>query len=205
VHALNIQKECGFFDSWLLSTESEEVRSVASEAGYRENYTRPEEMSLTKSSVWSAVRHAMRYITEYGGPTDYICLLHPTSPCILPETIEALCENMIELEDVCDAMVAVAYSSTFSWSVAEKPDFSKAKNTQEHVPRHKLTNAFFIAKWDKLLEKKNLYALNWLPYCIDADEAIDIDDEVDFNIAEAILQWRDRNEQEATEPSTRDI
>jgi N-acylneuraminate cytidylyltransferase len=202
-HPLIIQRECGFFDGYILSTDSEAVAAAAAKSGFPENYRRPEDLSMTRSSVWSAVRHGMKYLSKMGNEYDYIAIMHPTSPCIRPQTVIELCEHFHEHRDVFDAMVAVTYSSPFSWCAAERPDFSKAKNTQDHVPRFELTNAFFIAKWDKLMETKNLYSLNWAQFTIEADEAIDIDEETDLHMAEAILQWREKNE--AKEPTAGDL
>ncbi|MHA2350466.1 MAG: acylneuraminate cytidylyltransferase family protein [Candidatus Thorarchaeota archaeon] len=203
VHPLRIIKECGFFDSTLISTESEEVIKTCEEYGFSENYRRPEYMSLARSSVWDAVRHAMRYMSKQGLTFDYVAIMHPTSPCIRPQTVKTLCEHFHEHADVCDAMVAVAFTTPFSWCAAAVPDFSRAQRTQTYSVYLKLTNAFFIAKWDKLLEEKNIYKHKWLSFTIEADEAIDIDEELDLHMAEAILQWRDKNE--AKEPSARDL
>jgi CMP-N-acetylneuraminic acid synthetase len=186
-----------FFDRIIVSTESKEV---ATAAGFVEWHNRPDSLALPKSSVWDAVKHYMATATE----TDYIMLLHPTSPCLRPETVADAMKTMIDMEGAVDAMVSVSKSNPFSWSSAEpNPKFHTAIGTQFMVPRFELNNAIYIAKWGRLFEAKNGYELKWTPYMIPADEAVDIDNITDFNIAEAILQWRQANE--GKEPATGNI
>ena len=112
---------------------------------------------------------------------------------------------MIDVEGEFDALVSTSWSSPFSWTTGEyPPKFHTAKGTQFSIPRFQLNNAIFIAKWDRLAEVKNGYELKWLPYMIGVDEATDIDDQTDFNIAEAILQWRQSHE-ETAKPATENL
>jgi CMP-N-acetylneuraminic acid synthetase len=136
VHPLRIIKECGFFDSTLISTESEEVIKTCEEYGFSENYRRPEYMSLARSSVWDAVRHAMRYMSKQGLTFDYVAIMHPTSPCIRPQTVKTLCEHFHEHADVCDAMVAVAFwpSPRHSHGVLQLYRTSPEHRELKHIP-----------------------------------------------------------------------
>jgi CMP-N-acetylneuraminic acid synthetase len=186
--AVDLARECGIFDRIVVSTESRKVYEAAGDACW---HVRPPSLSLPSSSVWDAVKHWMdgRLVT------DYIVLLHPTSPCLKAETITLALQYMIELSDVFDAIVSVNRTSPFSWCSANLPDFTKAKGTQYHLPHFQLNNAIYIAKWDKLYEVTNGYDLKWHILTIPADEAVDIDEITDLRIAEAILQWRQHNEE----------
>jgi CMP-N-acetylneuraminic acid synthetase len=196
---VDLARECGFFDNVVVSTESKEVVLTAGTSLW---HIRREEMCQPTSSVWDAVRHYMKTGTK----TDYIMLLHLTSPCLKADTVKQAADMMSHNEDICDALASVNFSNPFNWSVCTyPPDFSKAEGTQ-FMPAHwELNNAIFIAKWDKLYEVENGYSLHWIPQCIPTDEAVDINDETDLHIAEAILQWRRQNEEETEEPSTEDL
>lgn len=189
--AVDLAKECGFFDRIILSTESPTVKTLSTDLQGDDilYHKRPEELCRSTSSVWDAVAH-------YGYPrTDYICLLHPTSPCLRVDTITDAFREMVEYEDIADALVSVHEVSPYVWSANNlHPDFSKALGTQFSVPKFSLNNALIIAKWVNLYEVVNVYKLKWIPYNIPLDEAIDIDNETDFTMAEAILHWRLHNE-----------
>ena len=186
-----LQEECGFFDQWILSTESEGVKEQARKYGFNEAYTRPSELSLSTSTVWDAVLHAMKTIPE----TDIIVLLHPTSPCLRVETITQIVSDFILNFDSLEALVSVSYISPYVYERGEIPDFSNVKMSQNCVEKFALNNAINIVKWNAIKKNKNIFKCNWFPCVIDADEAIDIDDKTDFEMAEAILQWRQRNEE----------
>ena len=200
--AVELAHGCGVFDEIVLSTESRQVLE-ASSSNRGEGalwHPRPEDLCGPRSSVWDAVKHYYRLPLF-----DYVMLLHPTSPCLKTETIKDALNSMIENEGQFEALVSTSRSSPFSWGSGEHPPkFYTVKGTQFHIPRFQLNNAIFIAKLDRLLEVKNGYELKWMPYMIPVDEAVDIDDETDFEIAEAILQWR-QNHEEAAKPATENL
>jgi CMP-N-acetylneuraminic acid synthetase len=186
-------RQCGFFDHTVVSTES---REVMRSAGVVVCHVRPDELSQTESNVWDAVKDYMETATE----TDYLCLLHPTSPCLRYETLTLAIDSLTR-HPVLETYISVNKVSPFSWVAGNRPDFSKAKNTQAYPPRYALNNAFIISTWDNM-RAGNIYGSKWAPYTIPADEAVDIDTETDLQMAEAILQWR-QNEAEKSTP--RDI
>jgi CMP-N-acetylneuraminic acid synthetase len=185
--AVALARQSKRFSKIVVSTESREVYEAAGNGAVW--HDRPGSLSLATSSVWDAVHH-------YGKPeTEYIVLLHPTSPCLRANTIRNALDNLEILGESCDALVSVSISNPFSWCCVEKPNFSDAKRTQDCLTRLELNNGLFVAKWEKLYEVKNGFDLNWLPFTIwDKTETIDIDEEDDLIIAEAILQWRQKNE-----------
>ena len=176
-----------------MSTESYEAAEIAGARWHN----RPLNLCQPTSSVWDAVKDYMKTAAM----TDYVCLLHPTSPCLRHETLTHAIDSLT-CHPVFETYISVNEVSPFSWVAGNRPDFSKAKNTQAYPPRYALNNAFIISTWRNMLTG-NIYGSKWAPYPIPADEAIDIDDETDLQMAEAILQWR-QNE-EAKESSPRDI
>ena len=199
-YPLILQRKCGFFGNYLLSTESEDVKRAALDFGFKEDYTRPAELAFSLSSVWDAVEHGLKWLEGRGKKTDYVALLHPTSPCLKAKTVKEAFETIIDMAASVDALVSTSVSNPYSWSAAETyPKFQTVLGTQFTIPRLELNNAIYIAKWDRLREEVNGYTLKWTHFTIPADEAIDIDDKADFQIAEAILQWRRTHEKEETE------
>ena len=200
--AVTLAKECGFFDNIVVSTESMPIATAVE--GLAEWHLRPDNLCEPESSVWDAVQHYMT--ANFEDSTDYIMLLHPTSPCLRADTVRDAMEQMLKMEDVQDALVSISKSSPFSYAPAEIPQFHRAKGTQFMLPRFELNNAIYVAKWSALSSQPNGYKLRWCPYQIPKDEAVDIDDETDLHIAEAILQWRQKHEgEEVTKPATEDI
>lgn len=105
----------------VVSTESTEVIGSAGNAMW---HMRPEKLCTPTSSVWDAVRHYMVTAPK----TDYVALLHPTSPCLKPETL-TLAVDSLTRHPVLETYISVNKVSPFSWVAGSHPDFSKAKNT----------------------------------------------------------------------------
>jgi CMP-N-acetylneuraminic acid synthetase len=194
-----LQRECKFFDDWILSTESDEVKNVAKQYGFTEAYTRPKELSEPESCVWDAVKHALRTLKKY--KTDLVVLLHATSPCLRPETV-TLAVDAYTKQSLFDSMVSVHSVEPYSFSENQERyiDFDKFKFNKK---RYCLNNAIHIAPWDWLASGKGFYSGNWSYYEIPADEAVDINNQTDFNIAESILHWRQHYE--SPESTTEDL
>lgn len=188
--AVDLALECGFFDEIVLSTDSLEVLEASTlELGKDVTWhERPESLSLPTSSVWNA-------ITNFGPPsTDYIVLLHPTSPCLKKRTVGKALAFLINNHERFSTLATVNETTPYSWSAGEMPDFSDSVGTQFMAPRYRLNNAIFAAKWDFLYKIGDGYDSDWIPFLIEKSESVDIDTIDDLMIAEAILQWRRKNE-----------
>jgi CMP-N-acetylneuraminic acid synthetase len=187
-----LMQECGFFDKWILSTESDKVIQVALNYGFKESYRRPVELATEKSSVWDAVRHALE--SGIVLKTDIVVLLHPTSPCLRKETVTEFISHFVHVFNTIDALVSVNETGPYVWSQGERVDFSGENSTENCLKKYMLNNALFAFKWETAFKHDNLYESAWAPYVIPPDEAIDIDNETDLQMAEAVLQWRQRYE-----------
>lgn len=181
------------FDDIVVSTDSEMVYEQANKCGYQSVYRRPASLGKETSDVWDAVRHYIGFVVERDMPcaTDYICLLHPTSPCLRPKTLVTGITQMIESGH--ESLISVNKVSPYHFDSNDAPDFSMTTGSQFEEEHFCLNNAIHVLPWQAAAEGVSIYSTDWIMYPIPSDEGIDIDDEEDLKMAEAILQWRKTN------------
>lgn len=121
---------------------------------------------------------------------DIYLLTHATSPFISSE----------KMNEGIEAVLSGKYDSAFS--VEELKDFVWYKNkslnyqlenvprTQDLEPVYRETSGFYIFKKEVFLNNRRRIGDNPLMVCVNPKEAIDIDEEIDFVIAQRMLKQK---------------
>lgn len=74
-------KESSLFDEVIVSTDSENIASIAKKYGANVPFIRPQSLSDDTATTAEVVRHAVDFIQQAGKVSvDTVCLLQPTSP-----------------------------------------------------------------------------------------------------------------------------
>ncbi|ELV2779730.1 acylneuraminate cytidylyltransferase family protein, partial [Enterobacter cloacae] len=74
-------RESGLFDDIIVSTDSENIASLAKKFGANVPFIRPQNLSDDTATTAEVVRHAVDFIQQAEKVSiDIICLLQPTSP-----------------------------------------------------------------------------------------------------------------------------
>ena len=194
-HAYRLAVQSEIFDDIIVSTESEKVYDAVHKMGYSSIYRRPAELANSQSSVWDAVQHAVQWVAGRYRNTyfvsDFVCLLHPTSPCVTIPTVHNVMKCFVA--SGIDAITTCTKTSPYTFKGGQTPDFSRALSSDMDTPYYSLNNAINAVTWKVALEGTNPWTTNIECAVIPFDEAIDIDTERDIYVAEAILQWRHQN------------
>jgi N-acylneuraminate cytidylyltransferase/CMP-N,N'-diacetyllegionaminic acid synthase len=182
-----------YLDEIILSTDSDDIIKVV------ENYKiktikRPLELASDTAKTIDVVKHVIENIDK---KYDFIVLLQPTSPLRTSKHIDEAIEQLIKLN--ADAVISVTevdhsplWCNILPESLSMENFISediKHKRSQELPKFYRLNGAIYICKTKKLIEentfflKKNVYA-----YIMDKKSSIDIDEELDFKLAEIILK-----------------
>ena len=190
-YPFKIAQETGIFDTILLSTDSREILDYAKIFGYDYPYLRPDELAMPESNVWSSIRHLLGYV-ELNNPelvTDFVCLLHPTNPCLLPESVKGAMSSMIKNRfSACSSFTQVSPYTTRNLT---KLYFRGNKDTRYDYPCFCLNGAITACRWKNALRFSDFWYHKYVyPYITPMSESVDIDTYEDLEIAEAILQWR---------------
>lgn len=195
-YRLALFSEC--FKHIVVSSESTEVLSTVIADSHSQQaviaHKRNPELSEETSSVWDTVKDALRRYRRY--KTEYVMLLHPTSPCLRDTTVFDFVRKFLRLKYETLVSVSEVNPNSFAAGQERYYDFGYPPPTQNQKKRYVLNNAMIISDWARMSKGVSIYSDSWAYYTLPADESVDIDTETDLKIAEAILQWRQKNEQE---------
>jgi len=186
-------------DEVMVTTDSEEIASIARESGASVPFLRPDELASDTATSFDAVKHAIDfYKNERQRKFDYIVLLEPTSPLRERGDIDAMIEQIISMEDRFDAIVSLG-------EVHEHPSIMKKIMGQEIEPyckelvmatrRQDNSIAYFpygvayIVKARTLLEEKSFYPNRTTHKMIKRYQCYEIDDIYDFLAIENIMKY----------------
>jgi len=178
-----------YIDKVVVTSDCDEILNISKKYG-ADIITRPFELAEDTSSSFVAIKHTLDNFKEY----DYIILLQPTSPLRderdIDESIEFLA-NRDAVISVCETDHSPLWANTLDESKSLKgflKDEILNKRSQDIKPYYRLNGAIYICKANKLLEEETFFIKdNIYAYQMDRNNSIDIDHEIDFKIAEVLL------------------
>ncbi|USD32712.1 MULTISPECIES: acylneuraminate cytidylyltransferase family protein [Vibrio] len=186
----------------IVSTDSPEIAKIASQSGGEVPFMRPKELASDTSSSTDVVKHALKFYERQGEYFDYVLLLQPTSPIRNAEHVtEAI--KLLQLKEA-DAVVSVCKSEHSPlWTNTLPDDLSMdqfitddIKNTRsQDLPSfYRLNGAIYLSNVKRFYEESTmLLSSNIYAYKMDNECSVDIDHELDFLVAEAILKYKEKN------------
>ena len=98
-YTIAIARHCPFIDRVVVSTDNEEIASVARRYGAEVPFLRPAELATDASAKVPAVQHAVREVeNQRGGPIDLVVDLDPTSPLRTVDQVRR-CWELVQTAD----------------------------------------------------------------------------------------------------------
>lgn len=186
----------------ILSSDCEEIQSVAKDCGIEVPFVRPSEISQDMTPALPVIKHAITWMEQYASYTpDVIVLLQPTSPLRLSRHIDEAVELLLSSPDA-DSVVSVvevphqyAPASVMvleggvlrSW-MEQKED----KNLRQLKPKFWARNgaAIYAFRRSCLFNKGSIYGDVCLPYFMSPEESVDVDTYFDLKVCEMLLAER---------------
>ena len=177
-----------YIDKTIVSSDDEEILKIAEKNGA--NFIkRPNELANDTSTTFDAIKHTINNLETY----DYVIVLQPTSPLRKAKHIDKAIELLNEKK--ADAIIStceVEHSPLWSNTLPEDRNMKlfmreelKNKRSQDLEQYFRLNGAIYICNIKKLLEEKTLFLKkNIYSYIMDRYESIDIDEKLDFEIAQ---------------------
>lgn len=181
-----------YIDKVLVTSDDEDILNISKKFGAN-IIKRPAELSSDISTTFDAIKHTIDNVEKY----DFIVLLQATSPLRNEKHLDEAIE-LLELK-VADAVVSVCemdHSPLWSNTLDENlsmvgflKDEVLNKRSQDLEKYYRLNGAIYICKTDKCLEEKSFFLKkNIFAYKMDRESSVDIDEEIDFKMAEIIKE-----------------
>lgn len=186
----------------IVTTDSEQYGVLSQQYGAEVIY-RSKELSDSNASTYDVIQDLLKKIDIEN--IDYFMLLQPTSPLRNERHIEEAINLFEENFEKFDTLVSVKKASKSSdliqpidSSMSLKSfdkDFSKYKRQQciEYEPN----GAIFISKIESYLKVKHFFGEQGIAYIMDNESSIDIDDKLDFELANIVLLNKNKEQKDS--------
>jgi N-acylneuraminate cytidylyltransferase/CMP-N,N'-diacetyllegionaminic acid synthase len=196
-YSIAVARACPPIDAVLVTTDSPAIRDAALAHGAEVPFLRPPELATDDARQEDAILHAMQWVEQQGRRYDLMCLLEPTAPLRRPETLERGFRLLAEQPNA-DAVFSVAltrFSPVFCNTL--RPDgtlrgFIEPKylyaNRQAVPDYYKLATTVTICRWEVYKQRQTFIMDTTLALPVDAIEAIDIDEPIDFFLVERLIE-----------------
>lgn len=180
-----------YIDKVIVSSDDDEILRISKIYG-ADTIQRPDELAGDTSTTFDAIKHVIDNCEKY----DYIVLLQPTSPLRnekhVDDAIELLEDkNADAVVSVCEMDHSPLWSNTLDESLSMigfLKDEVLNTRSQDLEKYYRLNGAIYICKTDKLLEEKSFFLKdNIFAYKMNRESSIDIDEEIDFKIAQVLM------------------
>ena len=197
-YTLNTIKELRNSVNYFISTDSKEIKKYCESQGFELSYRRPKYLSGSKSNIVDVVLHGIDYLKKKNNSTfDTILLLQPTSPLRTVKELKKAIKVFKDKNINSMASVVKLRESPFEslekiknkWKFLIKPKKNYYRRQQFKRNFYFIDGTFYITKVDYLKRNKTFFDINnTLPFILNRNWPIDIDDKEDLLVAETFLK-----------------
>jgi CMP-N,N'-diacetyllegionaminic acid synthase len=177
----------------IVSTEDPEIAQISQAHGADVPFLRPAELAGDESPAIALVKHAIQELPGF----DAIMLLQPTSPLRTSSDIRGCVELAVSSQAQTVASVSEATNHpAWTYGIDEERkliplgDPPNASRRQDLPPAYCLNGAMYFSTTAWLREHDQLVAQGTMAYVMPRHRAVDIDDMLDWRIAEMLLKER---------------
>ncbi|HUO56392.1 MAG TPA: acylneuraminate cytidylyltransferase family protein [Candidatus Paceibacterota bacterium] len=197
-HAIQAAKQSDYIDRIIISTDDEQIARIGERYGAEVPVMRPKKYAGDASPTLDSVLHMIDHLRKNGFAPGISVLVQPTSPLVTSADIDACIESLSSRIDAC---VSVC-------EVSERPEamyFIKAGKVVEFLkeqldaPRqklptlHRLNGAVYVTRVAALRKYGFIVPGKTRALVMPKERSVDIDDMLDFEIAEFIMQTYGRS------------
>jgi CMP-N,N'-diacetyllegionaminic acid synthase len=193
-----------FITRYLVSTDDERIRQVALAYGAEVPFLRPAEFATDTASSSGALQHAVRWVEqEEGVQYDYIIELMCTNPLKTVDDIDSALYKLITTS--ADSVIAVHklddhHPIRIKKIVADKiedfclPEIPETRRQDLKPDAYIRSGSIYSMRRDHLMIDGRRYGTeNSRPHILAPERAVNVDTEIDFLIAEKLLEMAPRN------------
>lgn len=181
----------------IVSSDDNEILTISKKYG-AETINRPEYLANDTATTFDALEHTMNSLEKY----DYIVLLQPTSPLRNEKHVDEAIELLNEKDanaviSVCESEHSPLWCNTLDEDLNMSNFLPKEvlnKRSQDLPKYYRINGAIYICKTEELLKNKSFFLKNKVfAYIMDKKDSVDIDEEIDFKLAQFCLTLQGKN------------
>jgi CMP-N,N'-diacetyllegionaminic acid synthase len=178
-----------YIDRTIVSTDAENIATVAKRCGADVPFMRPDELAGDETPGIDVIFHGIEACPGY----DMVMILQPTSPFRTVEDIDA----GVALFDRSQVKACVAVEPVKkhpAWCFSLDKGFLQPPESSTNIYQrqqfdafYSLNGALYIADIDWLKQHRNFVSPQTLAYIMPAERSLDIDTQLDFRIADLLM------------------
>lgn len=197
-YSIEVAEKSEIFDVVHVSTDSEQYAEIAKNYGADVPFLRSEELSNDTANTWDVVRYVLKKYKELGKCFDVVTVLQPTSPLRTKEDISNafniyLSKSATAVVGVCEMEHSPLWSNTLNENLCMKSFLSKVTNVQRQQLEtyYRINGAVYMIASEIIENNMEIYGEKSYAYIMPKERSIDIDDIMDFKIAEMYMKERE--------------
>ncbi len=188
-HTLDTLQGCSLIDKIVINTDSPTIAEQCAEA-YPDVVVvdRPEHIRGGMTPMNDVLLHDVKTV-----PSEFYLQTHSTNPIMTTATVTRAVETFFRNYPIYDSLFSVTKVQTRFWdslarAINHNPNI--LIRTQDLPPFYEENSCVYIFEGRTLIERHN--RIGNRPYLFEMDpyEAIDIDEEIDFKVAEEVFRQR---------------
>lgn len=180
-----------YIDKVIVTSDDDEILGIAKKFG-SDTIKRPDELASDTATSFDAVKHAIDNVDKH----DYALLLQPTSPLRTSQHIDEAIELLMSRN--ANAIISVTeMDHSPLWSNILPDDRSMEgflqdevlhKRSQDLPTYYRLNGSIYICKTERLLTEESFFIKDGVySYIMDRESSVDIDEAIDFKLAELFI------------------
>lgn len=189
VYSIEVALNSGLFDEVMVSTDDEEIARIANDAGAKVPFMRSENTSGDYATTADVLIEVLDEYEKQGRSFDRVCCIYPTAPFVTVEKLVAADALMSGETTAAVPVVRFSFPPQRGLLMDEEglkywmPENENARS-QDLVPLYHDAGQFYIRSVDELRRTRSLVGDNAVGYEVPETEVQDIDNEVDWELAE---------------------
>lgn len=202
--SIEAARKSGVFDAVIVSTDDDEVASVAESYGAEVPFRRPPELSNDHAATSPVIAHAIRWWRQNRGDVDYACCIYATAPFLKPEFLRKGLEILHNNQNI-DFSVGI---TSYSFPIFRAIRITESGQAEMFWPENELKRSqdlpeawheagqFDWGRANSWLDDAPFFSRNVVPVVIPRWQVQDIDTLEDLARAEAMFSAYIRLEQD---------
>lgn len=200
-YTIEVARKSKIFEDIVVSTDSEKYADISKKYGALVPFLREEKLSGDQASSLDVILDVLEKMKQLGKEYDTLILLQPTSPLRTEEDLKQAYEFYLEKKasavvSVCEMEHSPLWANTLPLS-KKIDNFLRDignKNRQQLEKYYRINGAIYIVNVEYFKKYKNFYQEDSYAYIMSRENSIDIDEEIDFKIAEYLIKEKEKND-----------
>ena len=195
-YTIETAKDCKSLDRWIVSTDCEEIATVANECGASVPFIRPKELATDTALAKDVIKHAVIEAEKLDNDEyEYVIMLQPTSPIRTAQDVDKIVEKLVRTG--CDSIISVvdvgASHPSRMYTINNDKLLSVLHEPVVMGPRQTLpavfirSGAVYACRKDILFRYDSMIGPDVRPFILSPHRHVNIDTKVDAMLAEIYL------------------